>query len=51
MLLPEKIYKLIADEAYKADDIGMSGSSVLFFEDKVLRVQEYGKAAENDELF
>ncbi len=47
-MLPEKIYKLIADEAYKADNIGMSGSSVLVFEDKVLKVQEYGKAGENE---
>lgn len=48
MLLPEKIHKWIADEAYRADEIGMSGSSVLIFEDKVLKIQDRSKESENE---
>lgn len=46
--LPEKTASLIRDEKYELDDIGMSGSSVLIFEDKVLKVQEYNGEAENE---
>lgn len=48
MFLPEGIKKLVADETYKADDIGMSEASVLLFGDKVLKVQEYNAEAENE---
>lgn len=48
MFLPEGIKKLVADETYKADDIGMSEASVLLFGDKVLKVQEYNEEAENE---
>lgn len=48
MFLPEKIRSLIADERYTMDDIGMSGSSVLVFENKVLKVQECNEEAENE---
>lgn len=48
MLLPEKIYKLIADENYETDTIGMSESSVLVYENKILKVQEYNEEAENE---
>lgn len=48
MFLPERIEKLVADEAYKADDIGMSGASVLFFGDKILKVQECNEESENE---
>ena len=48
MRLPEKIHKWISDEAYRADEIGMSGSSVLIFEDKVLKIQDRSKESENE---
>lgn len=48
MFLPEKIRSLITDERYTMDDIGMSGSSVLLFENQVLKVQEYNEEAENE---
>ena len=41
MQLPEKIAKLISNEIYTTDKIGMSESSVLLFENKVLKIQEY----------
>lgn len=48
MFLPEKIRSLIGEESYQTDDIGMSGSSVLIFENKVLKVQENDEEAENE---
>lgn len=48
MFLPERIRSLIADERYTTDDIGMSGSSVLIFENRVLKVQECNEEAENE---
>lgn len=48
MQLPESIHKLITDESYETDDIGMSGSSVLVFADKVLKIQERSRESENE---
>lgn len=48
MQLPEKISKLISNEIYTTDKIGMSESSVLLFENKVLKIQEYNKESENE---
>lgn len=48
MFLPEKVSKLVADENYNLDDIGMSGSSVLIYGNKILKVQEYNEEAENE---
>lgn len=48
MQLPDKIQKLLADEGYKTDDMGMSGSSVLLYENKVLKVQENSEEAGNE---
>lgn len=48
MFLPERIADLVADEKYKPDNIGMSGSSVLIYENKVLKIQEYNSEAENE---
>lgn len=48
MQIPESIRKLISDEAYQVDDIGMSEASVLLFGDKVLKVQERNKESENE---
>jgi len=48
MFIPEKIRNLITDESFKIDDIGMSGSSVFIFEDKILKVQDCDQEAENE---
>lgn len=48
MQLPESIQKLITDESYETDDIGMSGSSVLVFADKVLKIQERSRESESE---
>lgn len=48
MFLPEKICSLISGEHYRTDDIGMSGSSVLLFENRVLKVQEDNEEAKNE---
>ena len=39
-ILPQEIAALIAGEEYSLDDIGKSGSTVMMFTDKVLKVQE-----------
>lgn len=46
--LPGKIRSMIADEDYKTDNIGMSEASILIFENKVLKVQEFNEEAENE---
>lgn len=48
MELPKKIQQLIDDETYKIDEVGMSGSSVFLFQDKVLKIQPYCGEAENE---
>ena len=48
MFLPEKIKRLVADEPYNTDEIGMSGSSVLIFDDRILKVQELNEESENE---
>ena len=48
--IPNKIQKIIGDEKYNIDDIGMSGSSVYVFEDKVLKVQDTGIESKNEFL-
>ena len=48
MFLPEKISNLIANEHYEIDNIGMSESSVIIYENKILKVQEYNDEAENE---
>ncbi len=48
MELPKQIERLIAGEPFHLDGIGMSGSSVLLFQDKVLKVQEYNRESENE---
>lgn len=48
MLLPEKIRRMVAEEGYKEDDLGMSGASVLIYGDKVLKVQECSAEARNE---
>ena len=46
----DKIQKIIGDEKYSIDNIGMSGSSVYLFEDKVLKIQAAGSESENEYL-
>lgn len=48
MFLPEKIRSLTADEPYETDDIGMSAATIILYENKVLKVQEYDEEAENE---
>ncbi len=48
MKLPEKIYKIINNEFYETDNIGMSLASVQIYKDKVLKIQEYNKESENE---
>lgn len=48
MYLPEKIRKQLTSEPCQTDEIGMSGSSVLLFPDKVLKIQENNQEARNE---
>ncbi len=48
MYLPEKIQKYIVGESYKTDTIGMSGSSVFLYKERVLKVQDVNGEAENE---
>lgn len=48
MFFPGKMASFIADENYEIDDIGMSGSSILIFENKVLKAQKYIEEAKNE---
>ncbi|NNU82287.1 aminoglycoside 3'-phosphotransferase [Geobacillus sp. BMUD] len=46
--LPDKIKSLIHEEEYSIDDVGMSGSTVVLFKDKVLKIQTISEEAENE---
>lgn len=46
--LPNSIKKIIENEKYTADNIGMSDSAVLLFSDKVLKIQNTSDEAENE---
>lgn len=48
MLLPEKIQNLIIGEEYRTDEIGESGSSILLFQDKVLKIQKCSREADGE---
>lgn len=45
---PESIKKEIENETYEIDSIGMSGSGIFLFPDKVLKIQENSEEAENE---
>ncbi|MBQ7052666.1 MAG: aminoglycoside 3'-phosphotransferase [Clostridia bacterium] len=47
MELPERIRRHIAGKPYVRDDIGKSGSSILLFEDMVLKIEPDGEEAQN----
>lgn len=46
--LPLDLQKRLADEHYTLDNIGMSGSQVLIFADKVLKIQENSVESEHE---
>ncbi|MBE5888840.1 MAG: aminoglycoside 3'-phosphotransferase [Lachnospiraceae bacterium] len=46
LYLPEKIENLIKDKPYTLDNIGMSGNTVLLFEDMVLKIENDVVSAE-----
>jgi len=39
LYLPKNLHSLLLDQPYTQDDIGMSGSQILIFSDKVLKIQ------------
>ena len=45
---PEKIKKLIDNEPYQVDDVGMSDSTVILFRDRVLKIQTVSEESENE---
>ena len=50
LYLPEKIRNAVYGKSYIADDIGMSDSSVLIFDDMVLKIQASEKHNENEHV-
>ncbi len=48
MTLPEKIKNLIGERSYTLDEIGMSDSQVLLFDDMVLKIQPEGAEAQTE---
>lgn len=46
--IPQNIKKLIQNEKYDIDVIGMSESNILLFPDKVLKIQENSEEADNE---
>ena len=48
LILPEKIKAMIGTELFSIDEVGMSDSSVLLFEDKVLKIQTVCEESENE---
>lgn len=45
--IPENIRRLIDGKPYDSDDIGMSGSQIMIFDDSVLKIVKYRKANED----
>jgi kanamycin kinase/aminoglycoside 3'-phosphotransferase-3 len=46
--IPDNIKNLIHEEAYSIDDVGMSDSKVIVFDDKILKIQNTSEEAENE---
>lgn len=46
--IPENIKKELKNETYEIDSVGMSGSSILFFADKVLKIQDNSDEANHE---
>ncbi|MBE6131462.1 MAG: aminoglycoside 3'-phosphotransferase [Erysipelotrichaceae bacterium] len=41
--IPDSIKKIIAGKSYKLDNIGMSGSKIIVFDDMVLKIEKYSE--------
>lgn len=48
LYIPKNIKNLVKNEEYDTDVIGMSGSNILLFPDKVLKIQENSEEAQNE---
>lgn len=48
--LPDGIKRMVGNERYTPDKIGMSGGAVLLFSDKVLKIQDASDEAENEHV-
>ena len=46
--IPDNIKNLIREEKYSIDDVGMSDSKVIVFDDKILKIQNTSEEAENE---
>lgn len=46
--IPDNIKNLIHEEMYSIDDVGMSDSTVIVFNDKILKIQTISEEAENE---
>ena len=46
--IPENIKNMLKNQPYETDSIGMSGSSILLFSDKVLKIQDDSEEARNE---
>lgn len=47
MQIPERIKSEIGEAAYELDTVGMSGSTIMLFDDKILKIEEIGEEADN----
>lgn len=47
IIIPENIRRLIDGKTYDTDDIGMSGSQIMIFDDSVLKIVKYRKENED----
>lgn len=45
VFIPEAIKNIVADTPYTVDSVGLSGSQVLMFPDKVLKIEKYNQKA------
>lgn len=50
LYLPQKILEIIKDKNFEKDEIGMSDSSVLIFDDMVLKIQPCSKWSKNEHV-
>ena len=48
MYIPQLIQKMIENKEYTIDQTGMSGSSILMFDDCVLKIQPFNKEVESE---
>lgn len=46
--LPQTILNIIGDEKYQVDEVGMSASTVILFEDKVLKIESESEESDNE---